>query len=336
MTRVSIAGPLVDRFGRTHTDLRISVTDRCNLRCLYCMPASGVEFHPHAAMLTFEEIERFLRVAVRLGIRKLRLTGGEPLVRKGVCDLVRMLAAVEGLDDLAMTTNAILLPEHADRLRAAGLERLNVSLDTLDRRRFEEISLRDDLPRVLEGIEAARRAGFSPIKLNAVAVRGRSENDIAPLARFALERDMPLRFIEVMPLDGDDRWTGRMVLSGREILEILTREIGPLEPAGPAGSRAPATEYRFVREGGRIGIIGTVSEPFCSRCSRLRLTAEGQVRNCLFSREDFDARAVLRGGGSDEALADLVHAAVRGKKERHGTDVGLVAPTEHAMHQIGG
>ncbi|MCR4414109.1 MAG: GTP 3',8-cyclase MoaA [Thermoguttaceae bacterium] len=333
---MSAAGPLTDRFGRVHTDLRVSVTDRCNLRCFYCMPASGVEFRPHAAILTFEEIARLARVAAGLGIRKLRLTGGEPLVRKGICDLVRMLAQTPGIDDLALTTNGVLLPEYAGDLKAAGLRRLNISLDTLDRKRFEEISHRDELDRVLEGIETALRVGFEQIKLNAVAVRGRTEADAVALVRYARQRNLPLRFIEVMPLDGDGRWTRAMVLSGPEILELLSRELGPLEPVDSAGSRAPATEYRFLDGGPPVGIVSTLSAPFCDRCGRLRLTSEGKLRNCLFSHDGWDARAVLRGGGADDDLARLFREAVAGKKERHGTDTGHVAPTQHAMHEIGG
>jgi cyclic pyranopterin phosphate synthase len=333
---MSAAEPLTDRFGRVHTDLRVSVTDRCNIRCFYCMPASAVQFRPHAAILTFEEIARLVRVAAGLGIRKVRLTGGEPLVRKGICDLVRMLAQTPGIDDVAMTTNGILLPEYADDLKAAGLRRLNISLDTLDRKRFEEISQRDELERVLEGIEMALRAGFEQIKLNAVAVRGHTEADAVALVRYARQRNLPLRFIEVMPLDGDGRWTHAMVLSGPEILDLLAREMGPLAPVDSPGSRAPATEYRFLDGGPPIGIVSTLSAPFCDRCGRLRLTSEGKVRNCLFSHDDWDARAVLRGGGSDDDLARLLREAVAGKKERHGTDAGLVAPTQHAMHEIGG
>lgn len=333
---MTLAGPLVDRIGRVHTDLRVSVTDRCNLRCYYCMPAWGVDFRPHAAILSFEEITRVVGVAARLGIRKLRLTGGEPLVRKGICDLVAMLARIPGIEDVALTTNAVLLAPLAQPLRAAGLHRLNISLDTLDRKRFKDISLRDELPQVLAGIDAAMAAGFRQIKLNTVAIRGRTEQDVVPLAHFARQRGLSLRFIEVMPLDGDARWTREMVLTGAEILEILGQHFGPLVPVSAPGDRAPAREYRFPDGQGTIGIIATVSQPFCARCSRLRLTSEGQIRNCLFSREVWDARGVLRSGGSDEDLARLFHAAVGAKKEQHGTDTGHLAPPAHAMHEIGG
>ncbi|MHC4398789.1 MAG: GTP 3',8-cyclase MoaA [Planctomycetota bacterium] len=331
-----MTGPLVDRFGRIHTDLRISVTDRCNIRCVYCMREDGAEFRPHGEILTFEEIRRFVHVASQLGVREVRLTGGEPLVRKDVCRLVEMLAVVPGIDDLSMTTNGILLGQHAGSLRAAGLHRLNVSLDTLDREKFHQLSRRDALDRVLEGIEAAHRAGFRQIKLNALAIRGQTEDEIVPLARFAQKYGMPLRFIEFMPVDGDGRWEEHRVLSGREILDVLTDAFGPLEPTSPPDSPAPATEFRLGDGRLTVGLIGAVSDPFCDRCSRLRLTAEGRIRNCLFSSELWDARAVLRSGGSDAELADLISRAVRAKERQHGSDSGRLASTDRPMHQIGG
>lgn len=333
---MSATAPLVDRFGRVHTDLRISVTDRCNLRCVYCMPEAGVAFRSHDDVLRFEEIERFVRVAAGLGIREVRLTGGEPLVRKHVGRLVAMLAAVPGIDDLAMTTNAILLPQYAESLKAAGLGRLNVSLDTLDRRKFVEITRRDELAQVLEGIHAARRAGFSRIKINALAIRGQTEDEVVRLAEFARAIDAELRFIEFMPLDGDGRWSGDRVLTGGEILALLAEAFGPAEPLSHGGSPAPAAQYRFASGGPPIGIIATVSEPFCRRCSRLRLTAEGQIRNCLFSSDDYDARALLRRGASDAELADLIRRAVLAKQEAHGTESGRLLPPDRSMYQIGG
>ena len=339
-TEPQAPSPLVDGLGRVHTDLRISVTDRCNVRCRYCMPAEGVQFCSHAEILSYEEIERFVRVALRLGIRKLRLTGGEPLVRKGVVRLVEMLAAVPGIDDLAMTTNGILLGQYADALKAAGLGRLNISLDTLGPEKSRQITRRSELPRVLEGIAAARRAGFDKIKLNTLAIRGFTEDEIVPLALFAREHGLGLRFIEFMPLDGDRQWHSDRVLSGEEILAILTEAIGPLEPVLPDRSPAPATEYRFVDGGGRIGVIRSVTQPFCEHCSRLRLTSDGKVRNCLFSTQQWDARSVLRGGGTDpemdHELARLIREAVGAKKKARGTDDGLFARSDRPMHQIGG
>ena len=333
---MSISGPLVDRFGRAHTDLRISVTDRCNIRCTYCMPAEGVQFCSHAEILSYEEIERFVRVAARLGIRQLRLTGGEPLVRKNVPQLVTMLAAVPGIDEIAMTSNGILLEREAVALRAAGLHRLNISLDTVNAEKFQQITRRDELARVLRGIAAAQNAGFEQIKLNAVAIREFSEEEIVPLARFARENGLELRFIEFMPADGDRQWSGDRVVSGETILEMLRGAIGPLEPASPPGSQAPAAEYRFLDGGGRIGLVRSVTAPFCGRCDRLRLTSDGKVRNCLFSTEQWDARALLRSGGSQEQLADLIRAAVSAKGKARGTNDGEFLHTDRPMHQIGG
>ena len=329
-------GQLVDAFDRVHTDLRISVTDRCNIRCTYCMPAEGVAFRGHDAIMSFEEIERFARVAAGLGIREVRLTGGEPLVRKGICSLVRQLAAIPGIDDLAMTTNGIRLPDMADELKESGLDRLNISLDTLDRDKFCRISRRDELPRVLEGIEAARRAGFQKTKLNALAIRGQAEDDVAPLALFARKRDLELRFIEFMPLDGDDRWSGDRVLSGREIIKILSEAVGPMEPVDEAHTHAPATRYRFLDGGPPVGVINSVSQSFCAACSRLRLTSGGKIRNCLFATQEWDARELLRSGGTDDQLAELIRRAVAAKKQEHGTDTGLFAKPDRTMHQIGG
>jgi GTP 3',8-cyclase len=328
---------LVDRFGRVHTDLRVSVTDRCNIRCFYCMPAEGVAFRSHQSILQFEEIERFVRVAARLGVRKVRLTGGEPLVRKGMDALVAMLAAVPGIEDLALTTNAILLPQSAQSLKNAGLRRLNISLDTLDRDRFEKLTRRDDLDRVMAGIEAALRVGFEQIKLNAIAIRGFSEPDVVPLARFARERDLELRFIEFMPLDGDGAWQDGQVLTAAQILDLLAASLGPLEPLSTGTNAAPATRYRFVGAAGPpIGIIPSVSEPFCESCGRLRLTSEGFVKSCLFSTDEYDAKAILRSGGSDDDLARLIHEAVAAKKKQHGTDEGEFAQSSRSMNQIGG
>ena len=333
---MTVHGPLVDRFGRVHRDLRVSVTDRCNIRCVYCMPAEGVEFRPHSAILTFEEIERFVRVAAGLGVSKLRITGGEPLVRRGILGLIEMLAGVPGITDLAMTTNGVLLAEYAQGLKAAGVQRLNISLDTLNREKFQQITRRDELTRVLQGIEAACRAGFQRIKLNALAIRGQTETDIVPLARFARDHGLELRFIEFMPLDADHGWQSQRVLSGEEILQVLREHVGPLEPLPPDPPSAPATEYRFLDGGGRVGVIASVTEPFCDRCNRLRVTSEGKVRNCLFSVQEWDARELLRNGGTDDELAQLLHEAVRAKKRAHGTDSGDFASPERVMYQIGG
>ncbi len=330
------SGPLADRLGRVHTDLRVSVTDRCNIRCRYCAVAERVRFLPHAEVLSFEEIERFVWVAAGLGIRKVRITGGEPLVRHDVVRLVAMLAAVAGLDDLAMTTNATLLDRFAADLRQAGLKRLNISLDTLSRDKFYEISRRDAFPKVLAGIDAALAAGFARIKLNTLAIRGQTEAELVPLARYARRHDLELRFIEYMPTGGEDTWEPDRVLSGEEILALLAREVGPLEPLSAGEPDAPARLYRFRDGPGTVGLITTVSHPFCGRCNRLRLTADGQIRNCLFARDSLDVRRLLRGGGTAEDLARLIREAVWAKKARHGTDDGELVQTDRSMHQIGG
>lgn len=333
---MSIAGPLVDGFGRVHTDLRLSVTDRCNIRCFYCMPAENVTFKPRSELLTFEEMERFVRVVARLGVRKLRLTGGEPLVRSDLHRLVRKLARIEGLEDIALTTNGILLAEQARDLKAAGLSRLNISLDAMSAEVFRKISRRDGLDRVFAGIAAAQQAGFTRLRLNCVAIKGLSEPELVPLARFARDQQLELRFIEFMPLDADGNWQNDQVLTGGEIRQLLEAAFGPIEPLPVADPSQPATDYRYADGGGTLGFINPVSEPFCGDCNRLRITAEGQIRNCLFSIEEWDARAVMRGGGTDEDLAELVHRAVGAKKAGHGINSDEFIRPRRAMYQIGG
>lgn len=328
--------PLVDRFGRVHTSLRISVTDRCNIRCFYCMPMENVRFLPRRELLTFEEIERLVRVMVNLGVTKFRLTGGEPLVRAELPALISRLATIDGVTDLALTTNGLLLAEQARALRSAGLHRLNISLDTLDPAMFERISRRRGLEKVLEGIAVARQAGFEQIRLNAVALHGETEEQVVPLARFALEHGLELRFIEFMPLDADKQWDARSLLTGEAIRDIVQREFGPLEPASRPDPSQPAVDYLYAAGRGRMGFINPVTQPFCHDCNRLRVTAEGQLRNCLFSTAEWDARALLRGDAGDDELAILVRACVLAKKLGHGIDQpGFLRP-ERAMYQIGG
>ncbi len=334
--RTNSCGPLVDGLGRVHTNLRLSVTDRCNIRCFYCMPAENVVFRSREELLTFEEIERFVRVAASLGVNKLRLTGGEPLVRSDISKLVGRLAAVPGIEDLAMTTNGLLLAEQAADLRAAGLDRLNVSLDTMSEATFERISRRTGLQKVLDGIFAARQAGFEKIRLNAVAIRGLSEDDLVPLAEFSRKHDFQLRFIEFMPLDADGIWNDSQVLTGQVIREILENAFGPLAAVERDDPSQPAVDYRFVDGRGQIGFINPVSQPFCSDCNRLRLTAEGQVRNCLFSTVEWDARALLRGEATDDELRRLVRDCVAAKKPAHGIGEADFEKPTRAMYQIGG
>ena len=331
-----VAEPLVDTLGRVHTNLRISVTDRCNIRCFYCMPDENVRFKPRTELLTFEEIERFSRVAAGLGVNKLRLTGGEPLVRADLPKLVAQLAKIEGIHDIALTTNGILLEEQAQALKDAGLMRVNISLDALSTETFRKIARRDGLARVLAGIHAAKRVGFEKIRLNAVAIKGITEPEIVPLTRFARDEGMEMRFIEFMPLDAEHNWQHDQVLSGEEIRAAIEEAIGPLEPASRPDPSQPATDFQFADGSGSVGFINPVTQPFCEDCNRLRLTAEGQVRNCLFSTVEWDARAILRGGGSDDELALLIRDCVRAKKPGHGIDSSDFVRPERAMYQIGG
>jgi cyclic pyranopterin phosphate synthase len=326
---------LLDSLGRVHTSLRISVTDRCNIRCFYCMP-EVVRFLPREEILSFEEIERFVRVLAPLGVNKLRLTGGEPLVRSGLPKLVERLVAIEGIEDIALTTNGILLEENAVALKSAGLKRVNISLDALTEETFRRISRRDGLDRVLAGIHAARKAGFEKIRLNAVAIKGITEAEIVPLAKFAREQQMEMRFIEFMPLDADDQWDHDQVLTGEEIRREIESAIGRLVPAPRPDPSQPASDFAYGDGGGVIGFINPVTQPFCHDCNRLRLTAEGKIRNCLFSTVEWDARAVLRGGGSDEDLAELVRDCIWNKKPGHGIDSDQFVKPQRAMYQIGG
>ncbi|MGC4003920.1 MAG: GTP 3',8-cyclase MoaA [Pirellulales bacterium] len=328
--------PLLDRFGRTHTNLRISVTDRCNIRCFYCMPDEALRFLPRHEILTFEEIVRFAAVAIRCGVDRIRLTGGEPLVRSDLPELVARLSDIPGLDDLALTTNGILLGEQAVALRAAGLHRLNVSLDALDPQVFETIARRRGLNRVLDGISAAIEAGFTDIRLNAVSIRGLTETEIVPLARFARVRNLELRFIEFMPLDGDGQWSHDAVLTGDEVRAVLEREFGPLRPAPRLDPAKPAVDFEFASGGPNVGFINPVSHAFCGECDRLRLTAEGKIRNCLFSLVEWDARVMLRGDATDAEVADLLRDCVAHKKAGHGIDDPNFVQPERAMYQIGG
>ncbi|MEI6240935.1 MAG: GTP 3',8-cyclase MoaA [Planctomycetia bacterium] len=332
-------GRLVDGFGRVHTDLRVSVTDRCNLRCTYCMPVDAV-FRPREELLTYEEITRVVRVAATMGIRSIRLTGGEPLMRAGLDELVRQLVAVPGIEDVAVTTNGLLLAEQADRLHRAGLHRLNVSLDSLREDVFEAIARRRGLVHVLAGLAAAKAAGFEAIRINAVSIRGLTEGEIVPLAEFCRREGFHLRFIEFMPLDADGGWSDDRVLTGRDVRALLERQVGPLVPVVDGDQGQPAVDFTWADGAGRVGFIDPVSAPFCDRCDRLRLTADGQFRNCLFSTTEWDVRQVLRGGGVDAGMDALIAAlldeCVGAKRAAHGIgEAGFERPAR-AMYQIGG
>ncbi len=374
--------PLIDSFGRLHNNLRISVTDRCNIRCFYCMPAEDVQFMDKAELLTFEEIERFVRVAVPLGIDKLRLTGGEPLVRRELHTLVAKLAAIPGIKDVGLTTNGIFLAEQADALYSAGLRRINVSLDALTPEKFKQFTRRDGFEKVIEGIKAAQRVGFDPVKINAVSVRGMTEDEVVPFGHFARETGVEVRFIEYMPLDADNAWERGKVLFAHEIIEKLSSEIMPLVPvdesrcgrspdrataddrrsplrsaaekegdlrsgdgarsgdprttSAPSGHGGPATDFVFEDGIGHIGLIASISQPFCMSCNRIRITADGKLRNCLFSLDETDVRSLLRGDGTDEQIVSAIRSSVAAKKEGHEINTARFIQPDRPMYSIGG
>jgi GTP 3',8-cyclase len=323
---------LVDGFGRVHRDLRISLTDRCNFRCTYCMPEEGMSWLPRSELLTYEEIERVARLLVsRYGVRSVRLTGGEPTVRAHLPVLVDKLARL-GVD-LALTTNGATLRLLAHDLAAAGLGRVNISLDTLRPERFLALTRRAELDRVLDGIDAAREAGLDPVKVNVVLVRGANDDEIVDLARFGRERGVTVRFIEFMPLDAEEGWQPGRVVAQDEVVRAVSA-VWPLEPVH-RGS-APAERFRYLDGGGEVGVIPSVTRPFCGDCDRIRLTAEGQLRACLFSVDEVDLRRVLRDGGNDDDLAAEVERCVAGKGPGH--DIGRVQfiRPRRSMSQIGG
>jgi len=327
---------LTDTFNRFHDNLRISVTDRCNIRCFYCMPEHPVEFVPRGEILSFEEMERFARIAASLGVRKIRLTGGEPLVRRDLPVLIGKLAEIDGIRDLSLTTNGVLLPELAKPMYEAGLRRINIHLDTINRERFLEITRRDKLKRVLAGIDECRRLGYAPIKINVVAVKGLLDSDLVPMARFGRENGLEIRYIEFMPLDAQGLWLKDKVLLGSDIIALLTREIGPLEEEPRTDPRVPASEFRFVDGIGRIGFIRSVSHPFCDNCNRIRLTADGKLRYCLFAIEETDVRGLLRRGASDEEIIAVIRSTVRAKWEGHEINTARFVAPPRPMYSIGG
>ena len=326
---------LIDTHGRAVRDLRISVTDRCNLRCVYCMPAEGMPWLPKGDLLSYEEITRFARICLDLGVRGIRLTGGEPTVRADLPALVRMLEALAPDLDLSMTTNGLKLAAMADELRRAGLTRVNVSLDTLDPKRFHLIARRDRFHEVIAGLEAARRAGLSPIKVNVVLMRGFNEDEAVPLAGWAREQGYELRFIEWMPLDFQHSWAREKLVPAAEILERVGAAF-PLEPARVDDPSAPATLYRYRDGGGTLGVIASVTRPFCGHCDRIRLTADGQIRTCLFALKEYDFRGALRGGASDQEIAELLRAAVWRKEPGHLINSPYFRQPERGMSAIGG
>ncbi len=328
---------LADSYGRVATDLRVSLTDRCNLRCAYCMPAEGLEWLPRPELLTDDEVMRLVRIGVQLlGITEIRFTGGEPLLRRGLVDIVARAAALRPRPEISLTTNGIGLDRLAGPLQAAGLDRVNVSLDTLRPETFRALARRDRLGDVLAGLGAAAATGLAPVKVNAVLMRGLNDDEAVPLARFCLERGYQIRFIEQMPLDAQHGWRRDNMVTADEILAALSAEFS-LTPDDPAG-RGSAPAEVFLVDGGpvRIGVIGSVTRPFCGSCDRVRLTADGQVRNCLFATTESDLRGALRAGASDDAIAELWRRAVAPKLPGHGiNDPGFLQPAR-PMSAIGG
>ena len=328
---------LIDRFGRVHRALRISLTDACNIRCVYCMPAEGAEFLHSQQWLTFAQLEAFVRTAVELGIRKVRLTGGEPLLRPRLAELVARLRSIEGLQSIALTTNGMLLDGQLDGLVAAGLQRINVSLDTLSEANFQRLSRRQGLDRVLQGIAATARHPQLQVRLNALVLRDVNLEDVCGLVEFARQRNMTIRFIEFMPLDSDRGWSVQRMVSGGELRELISRQLGPLVACPADDSSQPAREYAFVDGRGRVGFIDSVSQPFCGACDRLRLTADGKLRNCLFGRQEWDVAEVLRHEPPDGGrLEEILRTVTWFKHAAHGIEAADFQPPERAMYQIGG
>jgi len=330
------SGNLADGFGRVATDLRVSVTDRCNLRCTYCMPAEGLDWLPKPQLLTFEELTRLVGIAVGLGVRTVRLTGGEPLLRRGLPELVAQIAALRPRPKIAMTTNGLGLDRLAGPLAEAGLDRVNVSLDTIDRAAFERLTRRDRLADVMSGLRAAADAGLTPVKVNAVAMRGFNDESVADLLEWCLERGYELRFIEQMPLDAQHQWDRTSMVTQAEVLERLSERF-TLTPTGPVVRGSAPAETWLVNGGPAVvGVIASVSKPFCGTCDRMRLTADGQLRSCLFARTESDLRAPLRSGATDAELAEQMQRLMLAKKAGHGIDDPSFLQPDRPMSAIGG
>ncbi len=355
---ISVPGLLTDSFGRTLRDLRVSLTDRCNFRCLYCLPETEEaanfyrskfdairnpqpqpfripEWKPRSEILSFEEIERLVCIFVSLGIRKIRLTGGEPLLRQGVEELVSRVARIEGIDDLAMTSNGFLFLRKGRALKKAGLRRISFSLDSLDRDNFKRMTGREGLSEVLGSIALAQELGLQPVKVNAVVIRGLNDHEIEPLAEFARARDLSFRFIEFMPLDASRAWQKDLVVPGREILQRLQARF-ELKPVSSANASETARRWAFADGHGEIGIIAPVTEPFCGHCNRIRVTADGKVRTCLFSIHEHDIKSVLRSEASDEEIAARLRDIVLQKEDRHHIGEAEFVQPARTMSCIGG
>jgi cyclic pyranopterin phosphate synthase len=346
---------LIDSHGRVLRDLRVSITDRCNFRCMYCLPETEAaqnfyrghwahmpnsapivqQWVPKASILSFEEIERLIRIAVGLGIQKIRLTGGEPLLRHDVENLVARVARISGIEDLAMTTNGFLFIEKAEALRQAGLRRISFSLDSLDPANFKRMTGRDGLNKVVESITLAQQLGFDPVKVNAVVIRGINDHEVPALVEFARERNLSMRFIEFMPLDSARAWQKEMVVTGRQILEQIQSRF-QLQPAESTNPSSTSKRWTFPDGRGEIGIIAPVSEPFCGHCNRIRLTADGKIRTCLFSVTEHDLRSRLRSGASDDEIREALKGIVWQKEARHHIGEPDFVPASRSMSCIGG
>jgi cyclic pyranopterin phosphate synthase len=326
---------LLDNYQRTINYLRLSITDRCNLRCRYCMPEEGVEMVGHGDLLTYEEIARAIKVFAQNGISKVRITGGEPLVRRGVVDLIKRIAQIKGIKDLSLTTNGVLLKEYAGSLVEAGLRRINVSLDTLKPERFAYITRRDSFKEVWQGIEEALRHGLSPVKVNVVVIKGLNDDEIAAFARLSLTYPLHIRFIEFMPVGEGNGWKANEMLPSSLIMEEI-RGIGELIPLGPYENDGPAQRYYIKGGKGEIGFISPISSHFCAKCNRLRLTPDGKVRTCLFSDEEIDLKGALRGTEGTTAIEEILFHALRAKPERHRIGDGRFRKCQRGMYAIGG
>ncbi len=327
--------PSFDRFGRRIDYLRISLTDRCNLRCVYCMPATGMHFAPKDELLTDEELLRVVRLTTEVGFRKFRLTGGEPTVRPGLADLIAAIKALPGVEEVAMTTNAVLLARQAAKLAAAGLDRVNISIDTLDPDRFRRITRGGDIRKVFEGIRAAEEHGLTPIKLNAVTVRGFNDHEVADLAGLTMEHHWQMRFIEIMPLDGVFDVANERLVPSAKSRELIQDRWGPLTPEPHDNPADPARPYRLPGARGTVGFISSVTENFCAGCNRMRLTAEGRLRLCLLRADELDLRPLLRAGANDGELRAAIREGVWRKPWGHGLKDGIL-PVGRGMSQIGG
>lgn len=330
-------GRFVDAYKRKIDYLRISVTDRCNLRCVYCMPPEGINLMESAGILRYEEFLRISRIAVAHGVSKIRITGGEPLVRKGILEFLHSLASLDGLKDLSLTTNGVLLKDYAAKLKEAGLTRVNVSLDSLKRDRFLKMTRGDNLRQVLDGIDEAVKAGLTPVKINMVAIKDFNDDEILDFARLSLEKPYHVRYIEYMPFNTQEGWQRDKCISAAAMKEMIEKGVGPLEPVDEEkGAAGPARRFRFKGAPGEVGFISPVSEHFCGSCNRLRLTSDGKLRNCLFSDKEIDIRGALRDGSGDEVIEELLFKAVMEKPEGHQINENIFKKCSRTMSLIGG